>query len=318
MRKILITIFFCFFLLPLTTNAESLNYVNQQNHYSFTLPDNWIEMPKSTIDEVMQQVIDQTGEQFIDYNTGFQLEDTQPFQYPYILVQEHEVSAPSYSQISKTFESDKFFESVTKKIDEYFELMSNASLQNPFVDKERGIIFMNVEMDVVNIGKAKGLTAMFLGKESITQLNFYSVKSKYSENLLIFNQIIDSFRYEQGYEYDEEEAKKNDSPSIFNGAIEKGIIGGIMGLFMVLIMGLFLREGGDKEIKGNNKNKLNNNLENIIENTIYEELKNIEKNYNKQELENLVIEKLKQKNIKKWQAQYAKDRIINKLKNSPK
>ena len=42
---------------------------------------------------------------------------------------------------------------------------------------------MNIEMDVVNVGKVKGLLAMFLGEESITQLNFYAVESEYSENL---------------------------------------------------------------------------------------------------------------------------------------
>jgi hypothetical protein len=241
MKKIVTAILFCLFLSPITASAESLYYTNQQNHYSFTIPSSWVEISKSTIDGAMQSAADQTGGQFIDYATGFQLENTQSFQYPYILVQEHKINTPSYSQITKTFENDKFSESVNKKIDEYSELMSNASLQNPFVDKERSIIFMNIEMDVMNIGKVKGLVAMFLGRESMTQLNFYSVKSEYSKNLSTFNQIVDSFKYEQGYEYNEEEAKKNDSPSIFEGAAEKGIIGAITGGFIALIFGLFAR-----------------------------------------------------------------------------
>ncbi|MDX9778626.1 MAG: DUF2167 domain-containing protein [Patescibacteria group bacterium] len=249
MKKILTVILFCFFLLPTMANAESLDYVSQQYHYSFTIPSGWVEIPKSTIDEVMQQAADMTGGQFIDYAAGFQLENTEAFQYPYILVQQHKVNTPSYSQITQTFESDKFSESVNKKIDEYSELMTNASLQDPFVDKERNIIFMNLEMDVANVGKVKGLLAMFLGKSGITQLNFYSVKSEYSENLSTFNQIIDSFSYEQGYEYNEEEAKKNDSPSIFEGVAEKGIIGAITGGLIALIFGLFSRSKKKEEEK---------------------------------------------------------------------
>jgi hypothetical protein len=249
MKKILTAILFCFFLLPTMTGAESLDYTSQQYHYSFTIPSGWVEIPKSIIDEVMQQAADMTSGQFIDYATGFQLENTEAFQYPYILVQQHEVNTPSYSQITQTFESDKFSESVNEKIDEYSELMTNASLQDPFVDKERSIIFMNIEMDVANIGKVKGLVAIFLGKSGMTQLNFYSVKSKYSENLSTFNQIIDSFSYKPGYEYNEEEAKKNNSPSIFEGVAEKGIIGAITGGLIVLIFGLFSRSKKKKEEK---------------------------------------------------------------------
>ena len=241
MKKIITIILFCFFLLPITARAESLNYTNKQNHYSFTIPSGWTEIPKSTIDKVVQQAADMTSGQFIDYAAGFQFENVADFQYPYILVQEYKVNTPSYDQITKSFESNKFSENVNEKIDEYSELMTNASLQDPFVDKDRDIIFMNLEMDVVNIGKVKGLMAMFLGKSGITQLNFYSVKSEYSENLLTFNQIVDSFRYEQGYKYNEGEAKKNDSPSIFEGAAEKGIIGAITGGLIVLIFGLFAR-----------------------------------------------------------------------------
>ena len=104
-------------------------------------------------------------------------------------------------------------------------------------------------MDVANVGKEKGLMAMFLGKSGITQLYFYSVKSEYSENLSTFNQIIDSFGYEQGYEYNEEEAKKNDSPSIFEGVAEKGIIGAITGGLIALIFGLFSRSKKKEEEK---------------------------------------------------------------------
>lgn len=240
---------FCFILLPLTVNAGGYNYANQQKHYSFTIPSDWVEIPKSTIDESMQSVVDQTDGQFIDYTAGFQIKNTKLINYPYILVQEHKINTPSYIQITKTLGSDKVSDSINKKFAEYSELMSNASIDDPFVDKERNIIFINTEIDVVNIGKVRGLTAIFLGKESITQLNFYSIKSKYSENLPTFNLIIDSFKYEQGYEYNKEEAKNNDSLSIFEGTIEKGVIGAITGGLIALIFGLFarLKKNGDKK-----------------------------------------------------------------------
>jgi len=249
MRKILTVILFCFFLLPIMVNAENIDYTNRQYHYSFMIPSGWVEIPKSTIDEAMQQAADMTGGQFIDYMAGFQIENVEDFQYPYILVQQHKINTPSYSQITQTFKSDKFSESANEKIDEYSELMTKASLQDPFIDKERNIIFMNLEVDVANVGKVNGLLAMFLGKSGITQLNFYSVKSEYSKNLSIFNQVIDSFSYERGYEYNEEEAKKNDSSNIFESVARKGIIGAIIGGLIALIFGLFSRSKDKKEKK---------------------------------------------------------------------
>ncbi len=239
MKKFLVAIIFCFFLLPTTINAKSINYINQQYNYSFTVPSGWVEIPKSTIDEVMQQFADITGGQVIDYITGFQLENTEIFQHPYILVQQHEINTPSYNKINQILKSDKVFETVNKEINKYSELMTNIDFQEPFIDREKNIIFLNMETNVIGVGEVKGLMAMFLGKNGITQLNFISVKSEYSENLSTFSQVIDSFKYKQGYEYNKEEAKKNDSPSVFKGAIEKGVGGFIAGGFFALVFGLF-------------------------------------------------------------------------------
>ncbi|MCF7831862.1 MAG: hypothetical protein K9M36_03185 [Candidatus Pacebacteria bacterium] len=239
MKKILIPVLFCFFLLPIVTNAEIINYKNPQYHYSFTIPNTWIEIPKSIIDEVMQQLVNMSGGESIDYTAGFQLENNELFQYPYILVQQYEIDTPSYNQITETFKSNEFSNNINKSIDEYSKLISNASLEDPFIDRDRNIIFMNSEMDVVDIGKVKGLMAAFLGKDGITQLNFYSGEFEYLENLSTFNQIIDSFKYDQGYEYSQQQALQNDNSNIFEGVMEKGIIGLITGGIFALLFWLF-------------------------------------------------------------------------------
>lgn len=240
MKKILIIILFSLIIFPFSAIAENLNYTNQQNHYSFTLPSGWVEIPKTKIDEAVQSVSDQTGTQSIDIITGFQLENVPDFQYPYIMIQEYKVDTPSYNDVMKKFESAEFSETANKTIDEYSELMTNTSIENPFIDKKRNIIFMNIESEVANIGNIKGLMALFLGKESITQLIFYSLESDYSQNLAIFNQIIDTFEYAPGYEYDEEKVKNNVSPSIFDGIIEAGVSGAINGVFIILFVGIII------------------------------------------------------------------------------
>ena len=186
----------------------------------------------------------------MEYAAGFQLAKKDYFQYPYILIQEHDVNTPSYSQLEGAFNDNDYQSSVQQKTAEYSELLTNAKLEKPFVDKERNIIFMNIQIDVANVGKINGLIAMFLGKQGITQLTFYAVSNEYSRWLPVFNSIIDSFQYETAYAYDPVKAVKNDSPSLFEGVAEKGltgaITGGIIGLLAVLL-GWGLRKKKGKE-----------------------------------------------------------------------
>ena len=244
-----ITMYKNLFLLFIAVIAVSAGFSNQVlaqvfysdpiDGYSFDLPNGWEEIPKSVIDQYIDDVVRQTQGQRIEYTAGFQLNEKNYFQYPYILIQEHSVNTPSYSQIERVLHNINFDDLTQKGTAEYSELLTSATVEKPFVDKERNIIFMNIELDVANIGKVNGLTAMFLGKQGITQLNFYAVSSEYSQWIPIFDSVIDSFRYETAYAYNPAEAVKNDSPSLFEGVAEKGffgvIIGGIMGLLAGLI-----------------------------------------------------------------------------------
>lgn len=191
-----------------------LQYVDSVDHYSFTLPSGWEEIPKFVIDQYVAEFVGQTQGQRIEYSAGFQLAGKDYFQYPYILVQEHDVDTPSYLQLKEVFNDFQSF--AQQKPAEYSELLTDVTFEKPFIDKERNIIFMNFQINVVNVGKVNGLTAMFLGKQGVTQLNFYAVSNEYSRWLPVFNSIIDSFQYETAYAYDPVEAAKNDSSNLFD------------------------------------------------------------------------------------------------------
>src|SRR3989338_5486480 len=94
-------------------------YSDSVDHYSFTLPSGWKEIPKSVIDQYIDEVVRQTQGQRIEYAAGFQLSEKDYFQYPYILIQEHDVNTPSYSQIEKALSDSNFQGSVKQKTDEY-------------------------------------------------------------------------------------------------------------------------------------------------------------------------------------------------------
>jgi len=249
MKKIIIFFLFCFFITSNIVSAETLNYTNLENHYSFTLPSGWREIRKSTIDEKYQNIAKQAGTKYIEYVAGFQPQNVLDFQYPYFLVQEHKIDTPSLDQIVQAFKSDNFTGNVGNVADKYSEYMTNASLQEPFVDKERNILFISFEMDVINVGKVKTLAVMFLGKKNIIQLNFNSLDSQYSEYLPIFNEIINTFKFEKGFEYNPEEAKKNDTPSFFESTFEKIITTAITGVSVFLVLKMLSRSKNRKSKK---------------------------------------------------------------------
>lgn len=235
-------------------SEQILAYSNSADHYSFNLPNGWKEIPKSVIDKVMDEIAKQANTKRVEYISGFQSEGKEYFEYPYILVQNHKLDTPSFSQIEKTLNSGDFQEKVNRGTSAYSELLKNSAIEKPFIDKEHNIIFMNTQMDVANIGQVKGLMAMFIGKNGIAQLNFYSKTNEYSKWLPVFNSVIDSFKYEDGFAYNPTEAKKNDEPPLFKGVLEEGITGAIGGGFIMLfaaLLGIIFRKNKKKNNKIN-------------------------------------------------------------------
>ena len=85
---------------------------------------------------------------------------------------------------------------------------------------------------------------MFLGGERITQLNFYAKADDYNEWLPIFNSVVDSFLYENGYKYT--------SKSVSDGAAEKGTVGlftGALAGIFILVVGIFTTRKKVKDVK---------------------------------------------------------------------
>lgn len=223
--------------------VQAFTYSNSIGHYSFSLPNDWEEIPKDVIDDYVDELtkIAGTTGQSLNYTTAFQLSDTEYyFEYPYIVTQDHSVNTPSYSEVAKLFSSDKVEQLMSKNLKDYSEIIHSADMGKPFIDKERNILFINMQADIVDVGPVDALMALFLGKQGITVLNFYTVKNEYSRWLPVFNSIIDSFQYDIGYVYNPAEAAQYDSPSIFEGVIERGVGTALGWGLILLIIGLFL------------------------------------------------------------------------------
>lgn len=171
-KTFLVIIVFSFLGFAFFANAQFL-YSDSVDHYSFELPNGWKEIPANVIELFIAEITKQTQGQPIEYDAGFQLADREYFQYPYILVQEYKINTPSYDEVQKMLDGGSLNKEFKRAAEEYSELLQSSSINSPFIDKERGIIFMSFDINVVDFGAIKGLAAVILGKQHTTTSLFF-------------------------------------------------------------------------------------------------------------------------------------------------
>jgi len=220
------------------TNATNSIYISQEWNYSFSIPDDWQEIPKDTIDVNVQAMAETNNTKFTNYKAGFQKKNKVTFEYPYVLVLEQQVKTPSYEDIMNAFGGA--IKNIDQYADEYSETVNGTNIGRPAINKEKNIIVMNVEANVANIGKVKQLIVIFIWKNNLTYLYFSSTQSKYTKDLPSFYEIINSFKYNDGYEYDETYAKENYQVWFFENLLNNALEGMIWILPLALVWWLFV------------------------------------------------------------------------------
>lgn len=210
-----------------SVSAEPIVQSSERYHYSYVIPEGWRQIPNSTLDEYIRVIASETDVKNLRFTAGFHLAGKGYFEYPYILTQEHNVDTPSYDQIQRSFEKG-FGKGLTKISEDLSEYAQSIDADEPYIDQKRNIVFTTIDMDVTGVGQVRGLVAIFLGRQSMVQLNFYATRQQYNDWLPVFQETIDSFHFESGYEYNPVVAEENDPHSIPD-ALRAGAITAIVG-----------------------------------------------------------------------------------------
>lgn len=217
-----------------TSSAQTL-YSDSSDHYSFTAPDGWEEIPESVLESFLGILSDKDKK--FNFEAGFQFSERDYFNYPYFLVKEVKVNVniSSYEEIESTFSVIK--KTMEEEVVANPTLTSNVIIEGPTLDKDRNIIFANLQMDLAGVGSVKGMTAAFLGgKGKMTQLLFYSLTNEYNTWLPVFNGVIDSFKYDEGYAYDPQKVGQYKFLSILANFLKNNEIWVTMGIIMVVTL----------------------------------------------------------------------------------
>jgi len=241
--KAFYSVLFIFFLDGLfNNNAYSQTiYHNDTYHISLLLPENWYEISKNNIDDNIRKVSEANGTKFINYIFGFQSSKSNNFQYPYILVQHNgtELSWDEFLQvlIMITYELDK--------IDNrsYSERLSELNENRVTMNKEKRTYMTYYDRYVDGFGEIRSIIFIILGKYGFLQFNIYIKKTEYEKYLPQINQIIESIKYDDGYEYIMQNTSAEQLPLINNDEIikqakEKSLSGSATAIVIMVIVGL--------------------------------------------------------------------------------
>lgn len=210
-------------------------YKNEDKGYFFQLPENWIEIPKPTIDEYTEEAFKNINVKKIEFKSGFQLKQNNYFEYPYILIQEYDIESKTYQEIEKVFLSEKFEKGVKKAQESLSSIIKDSKLDKPIIDKNNKRVYMDIEIEGKDGKKVKGIAVLFIGQKNIIQMNLYSNELEFNTWYPIFESIIKSFEFMDGFKYEETKTNKS-SFGMSNSLIITITIISILSLITLIII----------------------------------------------------------------------------------
>ena len=220
-------------------DSDTVHYYNPKGHFSLTLPNGWEEIPQNVIEEYVKLMQEQATESItMNYEAGFQLEDSPEwFTYPYIVIQINQKGKVPEAEFQKYMLSQKGKETMEKGATEVKEafplLINNLKFGESTYDRTKHIFFTKVRINVAYVGNTTGISAICLSKEGYVQINFYSLEQDFQKYLLYFEELINSFKFDKGYEYKR--------PTFFEKfSIPKILIAALRGYIKGLIIGALI------------------------------------------------------------------------------
>jgi len=189
----------------LTQNVEAENpiYHNSENHFSFKIPDGWMKTPQKFVDDFNKRLEKQPPTAFKNITILQLKKSTYWFDYPHFRVGINKKKTCK-EEIKKLIASKKLKEAmdqVASEIERTSPLTSNMEIDKPIYDDKRNLILMKRSSHIAETGKVKSLMAIFLGNEVSISLDFYSLEDDYRKYMLDFSEVINSFKFDPGYEY---------------------------------------------------------------------------------------------------------------------
>lgn len=212
--------------------------LSPKDRYTFVLPDGLVSYSANHLSD-MEAMGRKLGDQNTQYSYGYELKNnTSTSTYPYILIQEHPGNPGTMMELKDSFRtasSSDFTGTVNEIGKQHPNTVTNPEYSDvPTYDDNKHSATIHYSLNIVGVGPVLGETVVFLGRKQSTAFNYYVRASDFDKYHGLFKNLVDSFSWKSGYEYNEEIAggEKFDTRSYVFAGIQGGIIG-------ILVAGLY-------------------------------------------------------------------------------
>lgn len=209
------------------------SWTDERLYYSFSVPDDWIQVPGNAVLEMARQSTEISGTSPQSYETAFQKRSSQYFTFPYLLVQHHDLKAATLRQIAQSMGS-------VADRDGLNELRSLESFKQmefgmPFVDSERNAVITRMTNTYPRVGSVTALSVAFPGRDGTVGIYLYSQSSDFDRHLPVFEKILDSFSFAPGHGYSPARAMNDGISEGARNTLIGAMIGGLIGMIITVI-----------------------------------------------------------------------------------
>jgi hypothetical protein len=190
----------CFLLPLIDCFGQDTIFYDRVNHCSFDIPPGWNKISKDIFDRVTKDIERVQGRSATtNFSPAIQYGTPDTLKQPYILI--HVINEKlSWNEFHRGVSSIEETD-VEYARENVRDFLYNLQLSNTYLDYEKKFFMFSMEAGVVIAGKTRLIGAMFLGRNGIVQLNINVLEDSYIEYLPDILLIINSFKFDNGYEY---------------------------------------------------------------------------------------------------------------------
>ncbi|MBI1335485.1 MAG: hypothetical protein GC164_00820 [Phycisphaera sp.] len=231
------------------TEAAGEKYNSSAFHYRLDLPDGWVLVDEQVTRNAVEQMFNAQTLKVLAVDACFQRKDApRDFAYPYLMVQVLPYdrigsgAQPSVDELEKIVRLMTGVD-VKKSVDRAAnkgigDIINNAEMGVPVVDKASARYTMTMKMDIVMVGEVHSLCVGYFGKNALVQVYGYSLKDEYDKWAPEFEQIARSLVFEPGFAFDTAVHKSSytgfNFSGITGGAMMGALVGGLVGLVLTV------------------------------------------------------------------------------------
>jgi len=229
MALCLITVFFlseCF-------AAKENRFHSKRNGYSIIIPDGWIQIPEQEL-SILYTHFSEEGKRITTYEAGFQRASAEQWlQYPYVVIQalpystygsNRQLYEDELIQVIQTISGANIDNIIDNTMTpEAKEAFSAFTANRVYYDKENKSFSVNIETDIIGIGKVQGKAVGYFGKEALINMTFTAREPDWNQYESDRHLLFSSFEFSPEKAYKKHERNTRPSGNLGRSVLNFGI-----------------------------------------------------------------------------------------------